>query len=46
MTAIPPASRTRSASRYDCGAVDVIAEMPTMSAESTSAMSMAWMSSM
>src|SRR3989449_7774302 len=33
MTAIAPASRTRSASRYDCGAVDVMAEIATRSAE-------------
>src|SRR5439155_167498 len=42
ITAIAPASRTLSASRYDCGAVEVMAEIATRSAESTSLMSRSW----
>jgi len=45
-TAIAPASLTLSASRYDWGAVEVIAEIATRSAERTSFMSTSWMSSM
>ncbi len=46
ITAMAPAARTWSASRYDCGAVEVMAEIATRSAESTSFMSTGWMSSM
>ena len=46
ITAMPPAARTVSASLYDWGAVEVIAEIATRSADSTSLMSTSWMSSM
>ena len=46
ITTTAPAARAVSASLYAWGAVDVMAETATRSAESTSLMSMSWMSSM